>query len=115
MHKCGHKLQKNKKKCRKFSIATKNPFNIGVVNELDDGHYLVLLVGNDRYNNFDVRTGRDEELEEVRLEKINTILKNNFPDDAEGQKYIVSYNIYNGANDVWTLAVIKVGADYVKQ
>ncbi len=48
MHKCGHKLQKNKKKCRKFSIATKNPFNIGVVNELDDGHYLVLLGGNYR-------------------------------------------------------------------
>lgn len=73
------------------------------------------LVGNDRYGNFDVRAGRDEETEEVRLDKINTILLNNFPNDAEGQKYIVSYNIYNGANGVWTLAVIKEGDKYVKQ
>lgn len=73
------------------------------------------LVGNDRYGNFDVRAGRDEELESVRLDKINTILLNNFPNDAEGQKYIVTYNIYNGANGVWTLAVIKTGGVYVKQ
>lgn len=73
------------------------------------------LVGNDRYGNFDVRAGRDEELESVRLDKINTILLNNFPNDAEGQKYIVSYNIYNGANGVWSLAVIKTGGVYVKQ
>lgn len=73
------------------------------------------LVGNDRYGNFDVRAGKDEEPESVRLDKINTILLNNFPSDAEGQKYIVSYNIYNGANGVWTLAVIKTGGVYVKQ
>ena len=73
------------------------------------------LVGNDRYGNFDVRSGKGEELESVRLEKINTILLNNFPNDAEGQKYIVSYNIYNGANGIWSLAVIKEGAAYVKQ
>lgn len=73
------------------------------------------LVGNDRYNNFDVRAGKDEESEESRLAKINTILLNNFPSDAEGQKYIVTYNIYNGANGVWTLAVIKEGNAYVKQ
>jgi len=73
------------------------------------------LVGNGNYGNFDVRTGRDEELESVRLDKINTILLNNFPSDAEGQKYIVSYNIYNGASGVWSLAVIKEGSAYVKQ
>tara|TARA_R110001592_G_scaffold61547_5_gene187562 strand:+ start:2834 stop:3937 length:1104 start_codon:yes stop_codon:yes gene_type:complete len=73
------------------------------------------LAGNGRYGNFDVREGKAEEPESVRLEKINTILKNNFPNDEEGQKYIVSYNIYNGANGVWSLAVIKVGTEYVKQ
>ncbi|ARV07191.1 hypothetical protein BTO04_11060 [Polaribacter sp. SA4-10] len=73
------------------------------------------LVGNGNYGNFDVRDGKTEQPESVRIEKINTILLNNFPSDAEGQKYIVSYNIYNGANGVWSLAVIKEGSEYVKQ
>ncbi len=73
------------------------------------------LVGNGRYGNFDVRAGKDEEAESVRVDKISTILLKNFPSDAEGQKYIVSYNIYNGANGVWSLAVIKEGGAYVKQ
>lgn len=70
------------------------------------------LVDNDRYNNFDVRDGKAEQPEAVRLEKINTILLNNFPNDEQLQKYIVSYNIYNGADAVWSLAVIKDGASY---
>ncbi len=73
------------------------------------------LVGNGRYGNFDVRDGKDEQSEEARLAKINTILLNNFPNDLEEQKYIVSYNIYNGANGVWSLSVIKIGGVYVKQ
>jgi len=73
------------------------------------------LVGNGNYGNFDVRSGKAEEPESVRVDKVNTILLNNFPSDAEGQKYIVSYNIYNGANGVWSLAVVKVGSAYVKQ
>lgn len=71
------------------------------------------LVGNDRYNNFDVRSGKGEETVEARLAKINTILLNNFPDAAEGQKYLVSYNIYNGSNDVWQMSVIKQGSEYI--
>ncbi|WP_299054873.1 hypothetical protein [uncultured Polaribacter sp.] len=73
------------------------------------------LVGNGNYGNFDVRDGKAEQEESVRLEKINTILLNNFPNDAEGQKYIVTYNIYNGAAGIWSLAVIKEGSEYVKQ
>ena len=73
------------------------------------------LVGNGNYGNFDVRAGKAEEQESVRLDKVNTILLNNFPSDAEGQKYIVSYNIYNGAAGVMSLAVIKEGSAYVKQ
>ncbi|MBJ2173876.1 hypothetical protein JBL43_06470 [Aureibaculum sp. A20] len=73
------------------------------------------LVGNGNYGNFDVRAGKAEESEDVRLEKINTILLNNFPSDAEGQKYSVSYNVYNGANAVYTMNVIKVGSEYILQ
>ncbi|MDG1321937.1 MAG: hypothetical protein P8P28_07910 [Polaribacter sp.] len=74
-----------------------------------------VLVGNGNYGNFDVRAGKDEESVEARLAKINTILLNNFPSDAEGQKYLVSYNIYNGAAGVWTMAVIKSGSAYILQ
>ncbi|WP_123898134.1 hypothetical protein [Aureibaculum marinum] len=73
------------------------------------------LVGNGYYKNFDVRAGKAEESETVRLEKINTILLNNFPDAEEGQKFSVSYNVYNGSNAVYTMNVIKVGPEYVLQ
>ena len=73
------------------------------------------LIGNGRYSNCDVRDGKDDKPEEARLAKINTILLNNFPNDLEEQKYIVSYKIYNGADGVWSLSVIKTGGVYVKQ
>jgi len=73
------------------------------------------LVGNGNYGNFDVRAGKDEETVASRVAKINTILLNNFPGDAEGQKYIVSYNVYNGANAVYQTAVIKTGGAYILQ
>ena len=64
------------------------------------------------FDNFDVRAGKPDEKEGVRLIKINTILKNNFPSDEDDQKYIVSYNVYTGADAVYSLSVIKDGADY---
>lgn len=73
------------------------------------------LVGNGNYGNFDVRAGKDEESVEARLAKINTILLNNNPGDADGQKYLVSYNIYNGAAGVWTMAVVREGSAYILQ
>lgn len=73
------------------------------------------LVGNGYYQNFDVRSGKAEESEEVRLDKINTILLNNFPGMEEGQKYSVNYNVYSGAAEVWTMNVILVGTEYVIQ
>lgn len=76
------------------------------------------LVGNGKYKNFDVRTGKAEEKEEARLAKINTILLNNFPNDKEGQKYLISYKVYtgpSGGNQVWTMKVIKKGGKYVLQ
>lgn len=71
------------------------------------------LVGNGFYSNFDVRSGKDEETIEARVAKINTILLNNFPSDAEGQKYVVSYNVYNGSDAIWSTKVIKTGGEYL--
>lgn len=73
------------------------------------------LVGNGRYGNFDVRAGKDEETVEARLDKINTILLNNFPDKEEGQKFVVTYNVYSGAAEVWEMKVILTGGEYVLQ
>ena len=73
------------------------------------------LVGNGNYANFDVRGGKNEELESVRLEKINTILLNNFPGMAEGQKFAVSYDVYSGAAEVWEMKVILSGGVYILQ
>ncbi len=73
------------------------------------------LVGNGNYGNFDVRGGKAEESVEVRLDKINTILLNNFPSSAEGQKYVVSYNVYSGAAEIWEMKVILSGGAYVLQ
>jgi hypothetical protein len=73
------------------------------------------LVGNGRYGNFDVRSGKAEETVEARLAKINTILLNNFPGMAEGQKFVVTYNVYSGAAEVWQMKVILQGGVYVLQ
>lgn len=73
------------------------------------------LVGNGRYGNFDVRAGKAEESVEVRLDKINTILLNNFPASEEGQKYSVDYNVFSGAPEVWNMKVILSGGAYILQ
>ena len=73
-----------------------------------------VLVGNGQYFNFDVRSGKDDETEEARIAKINTILLNNFPNAQEGQKYLVRYAIYNGSAGTWETKVILQGGEYVK-
>lgn len=73
------------------------------------------LVGNGYYGNFDVRSGKAEETVESRLAKINTILLNNFPGMQEGQKFVVTYNVYSGAAEVWQMKVILSGGVYVLQ
>ena len=73
------------------------------------------LVGNGYYQNFDVRPGKAEESVEARLEKINIILKNNFPGMQEGQKFIVTYDVYSGAAETWEMKVILSGGNYVLQ
>tara|TARA_R110001583_G_scaffold27778_1_gene98986 strand:- start:17716 stop:19374 length:1659 start_codon:yes stop_codon:yes gene_type:complete len=67
------------------------------------------------YNNFDVREGKADVEESVRLAYINTILMNNFPGMAEEQKFAVSYNVYSGANEVWEMKVILSDGVYILQ
>ncbi len=73
------------------------------------------LVGNGSYNNFDVRDGKAEQTIEVRLVKLNTILKANFPSSAQGQKFSVTYAVYDGANGVRITNVVLEGSDYILQ
>jgi len=72
------------------------------------------LVGNGTFNNFDVREGRGEADEQVRIDKINIILKNNFPNSEQGQKYLVKYAVWTGGPDVFEIKLILEGADYIK-
>ena len=73
------------------------------------------LVGNGTFNNFDLREGRAEDTVEKRLAKINIILKNNFPNSEQGQKYAVTYAFFDGSRGELTLNVILEGSDYVLQ
>lgn len=73
------------------------------------------LVGNGTFNNFDLREGRAEDTVEKRLAKINTILKNNFPNSEQGQKYAVTYAFFDGSRGELTLNVVLEGSDYVLQ
>lgn len=68
------------------------------------------------YDNFDVREGKENYASpEAILKDINTILTTNNPNALEGQKYIVSYKVYTGADAVWSMSVIKEGTEYVLQ
>jgi len=71
------------------------------------------LVDNGFFDNFDIRKGKSEEEIEARIAKINTILLNNFPDDEEGQKYIVTYNVFSGSNGILSIKLIKKNGVYI--
>ncbi len=59
-------------------------------------------VGNGQYKNFDVREGKDEESESVRIAKITTILKSHY-ELKLGDVYEVDYKVYNGIAEVWKI------------
>ncbi|UMB59703.1 DUF5017 domain-containing protein [Lutibacter sp. A80] len=68
------------------------------------------------YDNFDVREGTDNyESPESILAYINTVLLNNFPGMAEGQKFAVLYDVYSGTAEVWEMRVVLSGGVYVLQ
>ena len=62
------------------------------------------LVGNGHYDNFDVRDGKAEETEEVRIAKITTILKANF-DIVAGDIFKVTYEVYSGSAETWDITL----------
>ena len=68
------------------------------------------------YNNFDVRDGKENYRDQdAILAYINIVILNNFPGMAEGQKFAVSYDVYSGANEVWTMKIILSGGVYIFQ
>jgi hypothetical protein len=66
------------------------------------------------YKSFDVRSGRDNEWKpEMLLEAMNVALNNIMPNAEEGQKFVVSFNVYNGSVVTETLSLIKVNGAWV--
>ena len=64
------------------------------------------LVGNKKYHNFDVRTGKSESDPLVILSKLNTILDKNF-EYKEGDAIQITFTIYDGSKstDTWNMYV----------
>lgn len=62
------------------------------------------LVGNGRYMNFDVREGKAEESEAVRIEKVSKILKSKF-EVVDGDVYKVYFEVYSGSAETWNLTI----------
>ncbi len=79
------------------------------------------LVGDDQYKNFYVKhiidDGGDDDkaINDVVLPKLNTILLSNFPGMSEGQKFTVTYDIYDGSRKTWTTKIILSGGEYILQ
>tara|TARA_R110002050_G_scaffold110892_1_gene223519 strand:+ start:2567 stop:3721 length:1155 start_codon:yes stop_codon:yes gene_type:complete len=68
------------------------------------------------YSNFDRRPGNAAEWTDAMLAEAFTVILNQInPSAAEGQKYVVTFDIYNGSNGTEDLALIKVGDAYVLQ
>ena len=71
-------------------------------------------VGN--YGNFDRRVGNSAYWSEsMLLEAINIVLNNVDANAAEEQKYVVTYDIYDGSNGTEDFAVIKLNGSWVAQ
>ena len=67
------------------------------------------------YGNFDRRVGNSNYWSDAMLvEGFNVLLDNMDPSAAEGQKYSMSFAIYNGAAGTETLNVIKTGGVWVQ-
>ncbi len=67
-----------------------------------------------RYGNFDVRSGNAAYWSpEMILEAMNVLLDEIAPNAEEGQKYIITYAVYNGSNTTETISVIKSGGEWI--
>lgn len=68
------------------------------------------------YSNFDRRPGNNAEWTDTMLAEAFTLVLNKFdPTAAEGQKYVVTFEIYNGSNGTEDITVIKSGDIYILQ
>ena len=61
------------------------------------------------YGNYDTGLWSAEQI----TESIGGVLKSNFPEADEGQKYLVFYSVYTGASQTWTEHLILSGGEYV--
>ncbi|MAW95803.1 MULTISPECIES: hypothetical protein [unclassified Leeuwenhoekiella] len=69
-----------------------------------------------RYGNLDRRNGNDAFWsDDMILEALNLLLDNLDPNAEEGQKYAVTFDIYNGSNTTETDFVIKTDGIWVRQ
>lgn len=70
-------------------------------------------VGN--YNNFDRRPGnRNEWTNAMLLEAMDVLLDEKLaPNAEEGQKYVLTFSIYNGSNTTESISVIKANGEWV--
>jgi len=94
-----------------ITVAESLPSNYTLINSDYE------LVGNGKYNNFDVRDGKYDSDPLVILKKLNEILDSHFS-YVNSDAVIVTFNIYNGSQDTdtWNLYVEDLKfrtADYV--
>ena len=70
----------------------------------------------DNYGNFERRPGNAAEwTPDMIAEAMDVVLNNLDPNAEEGQKYVVTYEIYNGSNGSEDIAVIKTDGVWVLQ
>jgi hypothetical protein len=70
----------------------------------------------DNFGNFDRRQGNSAYWSDsMVLEALNVVLNDINPGAADGQKYVVTIEVYNGSNGTEDFAVIKAGGAWVLQ
>ncbi|APU67971.1 hypothetical protein [Christiangramia flava] len=76
--------------------------------------YATAVASMERYNNFDRRPGASAYWsDEMILEAMNALLDEIAGGAAEGQKYLLTYDIYNGSNTTEDIYLIKQGGEWV--
>ncbi len=94
-------------------LYTINEVDFALIGEQLGGKYPEPASSAAQYKNFDRREGQDAYWnEEMILEAINAVLLNNF-ENTPGQKYNVSYAIYNGSAGTESMSVLFDGNAYV--
>ncbi|NOY46857.1 MAG: hypothetical protein GXO84_01330, partial [Chlorobi bacterium] len=71
----------------------------------------------DNFGNFDRRTSErsSEWTDSMVVEALNVVLDNLDPSAADDQKYVVTFNIYNGSSGTEDFAMIKSGGVWIRQ